>query len=157
MLLPLARGARAVDIGGAMLALTSGACWALYIVFGRRVGRAFGPPATALGMVIAAVVFVPIGVARAGPGLFSLDVLPSGLLLAVLSSAVPYSLEMVALTRLPVRAFGALMSLEPAIGALAGVAVLGEHPTPLQWAGIAAVIGASIGTTMTLEPQEPPI
>ena len=156
MLLPLAREAKAVDPVGAMLALASGGCWAFYIVFGRRVGRTFGPSATALGMVIAAGVFVPIGVARAGPSLFSLNILPSGLLLALLSSAIPYSLEMVALTRLPVRAFGALMSLEPAIGALAGAAVLGEHLTPIQWVGIAAVILASLGATLTIEPQEPP-
>jgi inner membrane transporter RhtA len=148
LLLPLGHTARAVDPAGAALALASGACWALYIVFGRRVGQAFGPRGTALGMLIAAAVFAPIGAIRAGPALFALDILPAGLLLALLSSAVPYSLEMIALTRLPVRAFGTLMSLEPAVGALAGLAILGEDPTPAQWAGIAAVILASLGTTL---------
>ncbi len=148
LLLPLGRTVHAVDPAGAGLALASGACWALYIIFGRRVGQAFGPKGTALGMMIAAAVFAPIGAASAGAALFSFAVLPAGILLALLSSAIPYSLEMIAVTRLPVRAFGTLMSLEPAMGALAGLAVLGEEPTPAQWAGIAAVILASLGTTL---------
>jgi inner membrane transporter RhtA len=148
LLLPLGHAVRAVDPAGAGLALASGACWAIYIVFGRKVGQALGPRGTALGMLVAAAVFAPIGAARAGPALFSLAILPAGVLLALLSSAVPYSLEMIALTRLPVRAFSTLMSLEPAVGALAGLAILGEYPTPAQWAGIAAVILASLGTTL---------
>ena len=155
LLLPLGRSIHAVDPAGACLALGSGACWALYIVFGRRVGETLGPSATALGMIIAAAVFVPIGVARAGPALFDLAVLPSGVLLALLSSAVPYSLEMIALTRIPARAFGTLMSLEPVVGTLAGLAILGEIPAPIQWAGIAAIVLASLGTTLTLSPTPP--
>lgn len=156
LLLPLGQAARDVDPAGAGLALASGACWALYIVFGRRVGQALGPRGTALGVLIAAAVFAPIGAARAGPALLSPAILPAGVLLALLSSAIPYSLEMIALTRVPIRSFGALMSLEPAVGALAGLAILGEDPTPAQWAGIAAVILASLGTTLASR-EEPSV
>lgn len=148
MLLPLGRQVRGVDPTGAAFALAAGACWALYILFGSRVARTLGPRSTALGMVIAAAVFAPMGAAAARPALFSLDILPAGALLALLSSAIPYSLEMTALARLPVGVFGVLMSLEPAIGALAGLALLGERLALLQWTGIAAVILASVGTTL---------
>ncbi len=162
LLLPLQRSAHGIDPGGALLALGSGAGWALYIVFGRRVGQAYGGRGAALGMIIAAAAFAPLGVAHADPALFSATILPAGFLLALLSSAVPYSLEMSALTRLPSRAFGTLMSLEPAIGALAGLAFLAETPSPFQWAGIGAIILASLGTALTLgsgevgEPQPLP-
>ena len=150
LLLPIAHSAQPVDPRGAALALASGACWALYIVFGRKVGAAYGSSGAALGMIIAATLFAPIGVASAGTNVFDLAIVPSGILLALLSSAVPYSLEMTALTRIPVRAFGILMSLEPAVGAMAGLLILGEMPTALQWAGIMAVIMASVGTAMTV-------
>jgi inner membrane transporter RhtA len=147
-LLPLGRAVHGVDPLGAALALAAGACWALYILFGSRVARTLGPGATALGMVIAAAAFAPLDAAAAVSPLFTADALPAGALIALFSSAIPYSLEMVALARLPVRAFGVLMSLEPAVAALAGLALLGERLAPLQWAGIAAVILASVGTTL---------
>lgn len=156
LLLPVWSTFPGIDPIGAVLALGSGAFWALYIVFGRKVGQSNGAAATALGMIIAAVVFVPIGVATAGSAVFDLAILPSGLALAVLSSALPYSLEMIALTRIPPQAFGALMSLEPAVGALAGLAVLGERPSPMQWAGIGCVILASLGATLSIGPRSPP-
>jgi inner membrane transporter RhtA len=156
LLLPLGRAVHAIDPGGAALALASGVCWGLYIVFGRRVGQTYGARGASLGMIIAACAFVPIDAAAAGPRLLSLAVVPAGLLLAVLSSAAPYTLEMVALARLPPRLFGMFMSLEPAVGALAGLAVLGERPAPAQWAGIAAVVAASLGASLTLQaPDEP--
>jgi inner membrane transporter RhtA len=147
-LLPFGRPVHGVDPVGAALALAAGGCWALYILFGSRVARTMGPGATALGMVIAAAAFAPLDAAAATSSLFTADILPAGALLALLSSAIPYSLEMTALARLPVRAFGVLMSLEPAVAALAGLALLGERLAPLQWAGIAAVILASLGTTL---------
>ena len=150
LLLPVRHAVHAIDPVGAMLALGSGAAWALYIVFGRRVGVAYGARGAALGMIIAALVFAPLGVAAAGPARFTLALLPSGALLALLSSAIPYSLEMAALTRIPARAFGTMMSLEPAVGALAGLAILHESLAPLQWAGLAAVMLASLGTALTL-------
>ena len=156
LLLPLGQAAQGVDPEGAMLALGSGAAWALYIVFGRKVGGVYGARGVSLGMLIAALVFAPLGVAAAGPARFTLALLPAGFLLALLSSAVPYSLELAALTRLPARAFGALMSLEPAVGALAGMAVLHESLSPSQWAGLAAVMSASLGATLTLRAEDQP-
>ena len=156
LLLPLRHAVHAVDPAGAALALGSGAAWALYIVFGRRVGIAFGARGVALGMIIAAMVFAPLGVVAAGPGRFTLALLPSGALLAILSSAIPYSLEMTALSRIPARAFGTMMSLEPAVGALAGLAILHETLATLQWAGIAAVMLASLGTALTLRVDTQP-
>jgi inner membrane transporter RhtA len=157
LLLPLRQTVYAVDPVGATLALGSGAAWALYIVFGRRVGAAYGARGVALGMIIAAVVFAPLGVAAVGPARFTLALLPSGALLALLSSAIPYSLEMAALTRIPARVFGTLMSLEPAVGALAGLAILHETLAPLQWAGLAAVMLASLGTVLTLRVDAQPV
>jgi inner membrane transporter RhtA len=147
-LLPLGQAARSVDPVGAALALGAGLCWALYIVFGRRAGADHGPRTTALGMIIAAAVFVPLGVARVGGALFAPALAPSAILLALLSSAVPYSLEMVALTRVPARVFGTLVSLSPALGALAGLVLLREIPTLIQWAGIGAIVLASLGATL---------
>ena len=154
VLLPLRQGAHAVDPRGAAFALGSGACWALYIVFGRRAGALLGGRATGLGMIVAAAIFAPVAIARIGPALFAPGLIPAALLLALLSSALPYSLEMVALTRLPARVFGTLMSLEPGVGAIAGLVMLGERPTVEQWAGIAAVVVASVGTTLSARRPE---
>jgi inner membrane transporter RhtA len=148
-LLPLGHAAQGVDPKGAALALGAGLCWALYIIFGRRAGAAHGARTTAMGMMIAAAVFVPLGVARVGTALFEPAILPSAILLALLSSAAPYSLEMIALTRVPARVFATLMSLAPVIGALAGLVLLGEAPTPIQWAGIGAIALASLGAALT--------
>ncbi len=154
MLAPLGH-VNAIDPKGGLLALGSGGCWALYIIFGRRAGLDHGARATALGMAAAAAVFVPLGLARVGPALFAPAILPAAIILAFLSSALPYSLEMFALTRLPTRVFGTLMSLEPAIGSLAGLVLLGESPSPLQWLGISAVMLASVGTAVTARADKP--
>jgi len=98
---------------------------------------------------------VPVGVAHAGSALFSLSALPFALGVAVLSSALPYSLEMYALTRLPARTIGILFSLEPAVGALLGLVFLDEHLSAFQWLAIAAIIVASIGAVLTA--REPPL
>jgi len=95
-------------------------------------------------------VAIPVGVAHAGSALFHPALLPFALGVAVLSSALPYSLEMIALTRLPTRSFGTLLSLEPAIAALAGVALLGEHLSLLQWLAIVAIIVAAAGTALSV-------
>ncbi|MEK7694315.1 MAG: EamA family transporter, partial [Pseudomonadota bacterium] len=104
---------------------------------------------TSLGMTMAALVALPFGLGHAGLEMFSPALLLSGLAVGILSSAIPYSLEMVALKRLPRRTFGILLSLEPAMGALAGLAFLNEQLTPIQWVAIAAIIVASIGCTAT--------
>ena len=145
-LLPLSRTERSLDPVGVAFALAAGFCWALYIIFGQKAGRAHGPTASAWGMLIAASFTVPIGLALTGRGILSPAVLPMGFAVAVLSSAFPYTLEMIALRQLPTKTFGTLMSLEPAIAALAGLLFLSERLTATQWFAIGAVMIASMGT-----------
>jgi len=149
VLLPVGPGTHAIDPRGAMLALGAGACWACYILFGQRAGAAHGVQTTAIGTAIAALVIVPAGIVQTGSDLLSAPLLASGLIVAILSSALPYSLEMFALTRLPTQTFGTLMSLEPAVAALSGFAFLGEVLAPIQWLAIGAVMFASAGTALT--------
>jgi inner membrane transporter RhtA len=153
LLLPLGRGHGNVDPTGALFALGAGTCWALYILYGQKAGGDYGPQTVALGSIIASVIVVPIGVAQAGGKLLAAAVLPYGLAIALLSTALPYTLEMLALTRLPARTFGILMSIEPVFGAMVGWVMLHEQLTILQWVAIAMIILASIGTTWTATAQ----
>ena len=146
-LLPMGHGA--VSGVGIAFALGAGVCWALYIVFGRKAGDAHGGITTAVGTIIGALVIAPIGVVQAGGSLFNPAVLPAALGVAVLSSALPYSLEMFALTRIPTRTFGVLMSAEPALGALSGLAFLHERLSLIQWAAIVSIMAASAGSAAT--------
>jgi inner membrane transporter RhtA len=143
-------GAGALDPIGLLWALGAGVFWGLYILFGQAAGRIAEGAATALGMAVAATVVMPFGVATAGVRLLDPSLLPLALAVAVLSSALPYSLEMFALTRLPRATFGTLMSLEPAIGALAGFVLLGQQLTLRQGGAIAAIILASAGAALSL-------
>ena len=144
-LLPISTSGAALDPMGVAFALMAGVCWALYIVFGQKAGRAMGSAAATWGMIIAAIITVPIGVVDAGWALLTPSVLLMGLAIAIFSSALPYSLEMLALRRLSARVFGTLMSLEPAIAALTGMVVLHEALTLTQWLAIASVMAASAG------------
>jgi inner membrane transporter RhtA len=155
LLLPWQAQAQALDPVGVMYAMGSACGWAAYILLGRRAGTAFGSDTVALGSAIGALVAVPVGVLHAGTALLSVGVLPYALGLALLSSALPYSLEMVALTRLPARTVGILMCIEPALGALLGLALLDEHLGVLQWLAIAAIIAAAFGTV--LEARSAPV
>lgn len=145
-LLPIAPRGGSLDPAGVLFALAAGACWAMYIVFGQKAGRAHGAAASTWGMLIAAAAIVPIGVATTGRALLSPAVLPIGIAVAVLSSALPYTLEMIALRRLSTKTYGTLMSLEPALAALAGLLLLHERLTLVQWLAIGAVMIASVGT-----------
>lgn len=157
LLLPIADSIANVDPVGALLALGAGGCWALYIVAGKRAGQEHGTLATSLGMVVAALAVVPIGFAHAGMALFQPDVLLIGTVVAVLSSAFPYTLEMFALRHLPAQTYGTLTSGEPAAGAMVGLFLLGEALPLLQWCAIAMIVAASIGATMTaMRSQLPP-
>ena len=147
LLLPLGETST-LDPTGAALALAAGLCWAGYIVYGQRAGRAGGGRAVSLGMGVAALVVAPVGLVEAGKDLFTPATLGTGLVIAVLSSALPYSLEMFALTRLPRPAFGVLMSLEPTVAALAALALLGERLTLVQWGAIGCIVAASAGITL---------
>jgi len=148
-LLPPGLGSKPLDVVGVTCALAAGLCWALYIYFGRKAGAAHGGQTTALGMLIGAIVIVPIGVAQSGAHLLSPAILPAAFGVALLSSALPYSLEMFAMPRLPTRTVGVLMSLEPAMGALSGLCFLGERLSWIQWAAIAGVMAASAGSAAT--------
>lgn len=143
-------GGQALDPTGLLLALAAGAFWGLYILFGQAAGRLGEASATTFGLVVAAMVVLPFGLASAGPRLLDPALLPLALAVAVLSSALPYSLEMFALTRLPRTTFGTLMSLEPAIGALSGWILLGQRLTLREGAAIVAVIAASAGAALSL-------
>lgn len=138
-----------IDPLGAAYALGAGACWGLYIVVARKAGNLHGMGTTAWGMLIGAMVVVPAGIWQAGSRLLDPALLPAALSVALLSSALPYSIEMFALQSIPMRSFGILMSLDPAVAALAGFLLLGEQLDARQWLAVAAVISASIGTTLS--------
>jgi inner membrane transporter RhtA len=153
-------GGQALDPTGLLWALGAGLFWGLYILFGQAAGRIGEGAAAALGMTVAAIVVVPFGVLSAGARLLDPALLPLALAVAVLSSALPYSLEMFALTRLPRAPFGTLMSLEPAIGALLGYLLLGQHLSLRQGGAITAIILASGGAALGLiaaRPKVPPL
>jgi len=149
-LLPLGQDVSHVDLTGAALALGAGACWAVYILTGQRAGEEHGPATVALGSLIAAIIFVPLGMVQATESIWQWSILPVGLAVAVLSTALPYSLEMIALTRLPTRIFGTLMSMEPALAAMSGMVFLGESLTFTQTLALCSIIAASMGSTLTL-------
>jgi len=153
-LLPFGTGMTAIHPLGAALAVSAGACWAIYILAGQRAGAEHGPATVAIGSLIASVIFVPLGLTFAESGIWTWAVMPIALLVALLSSAIPYSLEMIALTRLPARIFGTLMSLEPAMAAFSGMLFLGETLTGLQWLALLAIIIASAGSTLTMRPKK---
>lgn len=149
LLAPTTANAVALDPVGVAAALAAAFCWAMYIVFGKRVSTLKGGHVVSWGMLVAALCTVPVGLAQAGPALFSAPVLLGGLVVAVLSSILPYSLEMMALSRLPRRVFGILVSAGPAVGALAGFFVLGEVLTSVQWLAIGLIVLATGGSAAT--------
>ena len=153
LLLPSQHDATRLDPQGIALALGAGACWALYIIFGQKAGAEHGTHTVALGTLIAALMVFPIGLWQTGGEMFAAELLPVAIAVAVLSSALPYSLEMIALTRLPARIFSILMSMEPAIAALSGLLFLGERLAWNQWLAIGAIILASAGAAATIRPQ----
>jgi inner membrane transporter RhtA len=139
-------GGGGIDAGGVALALLAGGCWAAYIGLSARTGQAFpGGTGLAIAMAVGAVVVLPAGIAQGGAALVHPGLLASALVVALASSVLPYSLELEALRRLPGAVFGVLMSLEPAVAALAGLAVLGQSLVPREWAAIALVVTASAG------------
>jgi inner membrane transporter RhtA len=144
LLAPLPTGQAALDPLGVALALLTGAGWAGYIVLNVRVGRAFpGNAGLALAMAVAALMVLPLGVQSGGAILGHPSLLLAGAGVALLSTAIPFSLEHAALKRLPAHVFGVLMSVEPAVGALVGVVLLGET---LGMRGLLAIACVSLAT-----------
>ncbi len=156
LLIPIGQTDSAIDLAGAGYALGAGVCWALYILYGQRAGAQNGIQTAALGVMIAALFIAPVGIVHAGAALLTPALLPVALGVAILSTALPYSLEMIALTRMPARTFGTLMSIEPAFGALSGLLFLGEVLTLAQWLAIAAIITASVGATLSMQKETTP-
>ncbi len=151
VLLPWSDEPAALDKLGVAYALCAAACWALYIVFGKRSGSAYGLQSVAIGSCIAALFVVPWGVSQAGSALLSPGLLPSGMAVAFLAVSLPFTLEMFAMTRMPTSTFGMMMSLEPAVGALCGIVFLHEQLTGLQWFAIGAVMVATAGAAQTVQ------
>ncbi|MFF4589089.1 DMT family transporter [Streptomyces sp. NPDC001388] len=139
-----------LDPAGVAFALGAGAMWAAYIVFSARTGRRF-PQADglALAMAVGALLFLPLGLAESGAKLADPVTLGLGAAVAMLSSVLPYTLELLALRRLPASTFAILMSLEPALAATAGFLILGQALSPLEAAAIGLVIAASMGAVRT--------
>ena len=148
-ILALTRGrAHGLDALGVGFALIAGCLWGLYILVNARVGRAFaGGTGLALAMVVASVVTLPFGIVQAGGQLLALHSLVIGAAVGLLSSAIPYTLEVESLRRIAPPVFGILMSLEPAVATLAGFMVLGQGMTVRALIGIALVVLASVGAS----------
>jgi inner membrane transporter RhtA len=139
-----------VQLIGILLALGTAVCWASYILLSAALGRHTSDGGgLALGMVLATLVVAPIGIAEAGSALLEPWVLAAGFGVALLSSVIPYSLELEALRRMPPKVFGVLMSLEPAVASLVGLMLLGEVLGATQWVAVLMVVAASVGATRT--------
>ena len=158
LITPWQANARTVDPLGVLLALVAGGLWAAYIVLGRRASKVLpAGESVATGMLFAAFTVLPFAfagdlMARLTPALFA-----KGLAVALLSSAVPFTLEMMALRVLPARTFGILMSMEPAVAALCGLIFLHEQLTPTQWLALLCVSAASAGTALTVRNPTPAV
>lgn len=149
LLLPLGLSGSTLDPLGVLYAVGAAVFWALYIVFGKRAGHLHAGQSVSLGLMVAALVVVPVGVAHAGAALLSPSVLLVGVAVAAISSALPISLEMMALKRLPKEAFGIMISMEPAVAALLALVLLGERLDTVQWLAIGCIVAASMGSAAT--------
>ena len=155
LLLPDMKGQESLDPIGVILALAAGACWAGYILFGKKTGsQSSGGATVAMGMTISAIVLVPYG-GISQSAAFTWDIIPLGIAIAVLSSALPYTLEMITLRNMSPQGFSIMMSLEPAIAALAGLVILGELLSIWQWLAILLVIIASVGSSTSNSKKQP--
>jgi inner membrane transporter RhtA len=153
-ILPISDTAHALDLTGIAFAFLAGVCWALYIIFGKAsTANVHSGHATALGMTFAALLTLPFGIVMNGAQIFDfhlmMTLLPLGVLIAILSSALPYSLEMMALKNIPTKTFGILLSLEPAFATLMGYLFLKEKLSTLQIFSIVCIVIASTGATFS--------
>jgi len=146
-----------LDALGVAFALTAGGFWGAYILIAARIGRgSAGLGGLSAAMIYATIILVPFGVADAGADLLHPGVLAAGLGVALLSSVLPYTVELEALRRLPERTFGVLLSLEPAVAALVGLIVLDQHLLGREIVAIALVVAASAGALSSTEAVEAP-
>jgi inner membrane transporter RhtA len=151
-------GQGGIDGLGVALALVAGAFWAAYILLAQRVGRVYpGASGLTFALVVGAIVVAPFGLITAGSRMWQASVIGRAAAVAVLSSAVPYSLELYALRRMRASVFGVLMSVEPAMAALSGLLFLGQHLQAREWAAVVCVMVASIGATRRASADEQPV
>ena len=139
----------ALNPEGVLCALVAAVFWAAYILFGKKVGHLHAGHSVSLGLSVAAITVVPFGIWHAGSALWQPQILLAGLVVGAISSAIPISLEMVALKRLPKEAFGIMISMEPAVAALLALLLLDEHLSAAQWLAIGLIMAASIGCAAT--------
>jgi len=153
----LSAGSHGEAVIGLAFALLAGLAWAAYILLSRATGRLFpGSAGLAMAMVVAAIAITPVGVAAGHAALLRPSILLTGLAIGLLSSTIPYSLELEALRRIPARVFGIWMSLEPAAAALVGLVVLGQALAVREWLAIGCVMIACAGAARgAREPQAP--
>lgn len=150
LILPSTSSSTSLDVVGIGLALGAGVFWGLYIVFGKSAAKhGSSLQVTTWGMWFAALVTLPAGIYFNGAQIQDISLLPMGIAIAILSSALPYSLEMKAMRNMPAKTFGVLMSMEPAIATLVGILVLKETLSFTQGIAIACVMVASAGSTAT--------
>ncbi|MCY7372554.1 MAG: EamA family transporter [Spirochaetaceae bacterium] len=151
-------GGSDVPIGGLALALLAGLFWGGYILASARVGRLVpGMDGLAVALVVSAALALPFGAEGAMGAFGDPMLLMAGVAVALLSSVVPYGLELAALRRIPTRVFGILMSLEPAAAALAGLVVLGQQLAPRELVALVLVSVASLGVTLARREGQPPV
>ncbi len=155
LLVGVGEAAKALDPVGLAWGLCAGACWAAYILVGRRVSGSYGVATAGLSVAIAAVAVMPVGLAKAGLGLFDPAILPYALLVALMSTAVPFALEFFAMPRMPARTFAVFTSLEPAFGVVSGLVLLGERLALPQMSGVALVIGAAAASSWSSAAKTP--
>jgi threonine/homoserine efflux transporter RhtA len=149
-LVMLAKGGGHIDMIGVGFALLAGACWACYILLSAATGKHFsGSTGLAVASIVGTLAILPVGVASGGAAMLDPQLLLIGLGVGLLSSVIPYTLELEALRRMSTRVFGVLMSLEPAVAALVGVSLLGEVLSGRQWVAICCVIVACAGATLS--------
>ena len=142
-------GSMQIDPLGTLYALGASVFWATYIIFGRQAAHDGQLRSTALGLSVGALAMLPIGIATAGAALVDTRLWPQALGVALFSSAIPYSLEMVAMARMSAYSFGIMMSLEPAVGSLCGHIFLNERLSGQQTGAIACIVLACLGNGLS--------
>ncbi|MEK2689140.1 EamA family transporter [Bdellovibrio sp. GT3] len=158
LILPHSDFSQSIDISGVILALVAGAFWGIYIVMAKKVGaRIPGGAATAMGLTVASLTVVLPAIPHFALSTYTGVLWINILAMAVLSGAIPFSLEMIALRRIPSKTFGVLMSLEPAVAAMMGLVFLSEELSSIQWLAILFVMVASCGSSLTSRRTEVPV
>jgi inner membrane transporter RhtA len=145
----LTRGAHGhLNLAGVAFAVVAAVSWASYIVLSSATGRRFpGSTGLAIAMIVAGILVTPPAIVAGGSAMFRPAILAAGAAIGILSSVIPYGLELEALRRMPIRLFGVWMSLEPAVAALIGLAVLGQQLSALEWLAIGCVMVACAGAS----------